>query len=67
MASHPTDPGARMADLMRQGFMKPRKVKLPTKAPPPIIACNDCLNWHPRGKHTADAATRKANRARGGK
>jgi hypothetical protein len=52
----------RYLDLLKQGFMKPpRKVRV--KVPVPIVACDDCLNWHAKGKHTADAATRKANRA----
>lgn len=60
----------RLADLMRQGFMKQRPVKAPKPPKPerPIVACDDCLNWHRQGKHTADAETRKANRkARGDK
>lgn len=40
----------RSRDIMRQGFMKPLKVK-PVKAKPEIVACNKCLNWHPKGKH----------------
>ena len=51
----------RFNDLQQQGFMQPRRTR---KAKPevPTIACDDCLNWHAKGKHTADAATRKANR-----
>lgn len=51
----------RMLDLAKQGFMKPPS-RHRVKAPLPIVSCDDCLNWHPKGKHTADAATRKANR-----
>lgn len=41
--------------------MKPRPA--PRKKAPerPIVACDACLNWHREGKHTADAATRRAN------
>lgn len=54
----------RLADIMRQGFMKQRAPKKRAMEPErPIVACEDCLNWHRQGKHTADAATRKANRA----
>jgi len=58
--TNPTDPAARLADLYRQGFMKPRR-KAKAK-PRPIVACDDCLDWHRKGRHTADVATRKANR-----
>jgi hypothetical protein len=53
----------RYLDIMKQGFMKPLPKPRPVKTPPPIIACNDCLNWHRQGKHTADLQTRRANRA----
>jgi hypothetical protein len=49
-------------DLLKQGFMKAPRVRR-VKKPAPVISCSDCLNWHQKGKHTADAATRKANRA----
>lgn len=51
-----------LTDLMRQGFMRGVKAKKPPKEPPPIIACDDCLNWHRKGQHTADKATRAQNR-----
>lgn len=51
----------RLVDLQRQGFMKPRKARKPATERP-TVACDDCLNWHPKGKHIADAETRKANR-----
>jgi hypothetical protein len=51
----------RYCDLMRQGFMKPAKVSR-VKVERPIVACADCLNWHRQGTHTADKATRAANR-----
>lgn len=41
----------RLADLMRQGFMKPRKSHKPTPAPP-TVACELCQNWHRDGSHT---------------
>lgn len=53
----------RFNDLQRQGFMKPRKAPKAPKVERPIVACAACLNWHRQGKHTADAATRKANMA----
>ena len=55
------DPVDRFNDLQQQGFMRSRRTK---KAKPevPTVACDDCLNWHAKGKHTADAATRKAKR-----
>lgn len=56
------DPIDRFNDLQKQGFMKPRKVRAP-KAERPMVACDDCLNWHRKGKHTADLETRKRNRA----
>jgi hypothetical protein len=59
---HPTSPEARLCDLMRQGFMKPRKPKR-TPVERPIVACDDCLNWHRKGKHTSDKATRAARKA----
>jgi hypothetical protein len=30
---------------------------------PVTVACTGCLNWHHKGKHTADAAQRKINLA----
>ena len=53
----------RLCDLMRQGFMKPRKEPRAPKAKPPIVACEDCLNWHTKGKHTATPEVRRARRA----
>jgi hypothetical protein len=52
----------RLADLMKQGFMKPRS-KTKSVTPRPTVACDACLNWHPQGKHTATAAERKKNLA----
>ncbi len=60
---HPTSPVSRFADLQRQGFMKPRRAVRKPKAESPIVACVACQNWHREGKHTADAATRRANLA----
>jgi hypothetical protein len=54
----------RMLDLLKQGFMKPHRDPKPQKPEAPIVACDDCLNWHRKGKHTADAATRKANHSK---
>src|SRR5690606_42094437 len=61
---NPMKPHDRLCDLMRQGiatFQAPKGKKAPVERP--IVACEDCLDWHPAGRHTADAATRKANRA----
>ena len=55
------DPVDRFNDLQQQGFMQPRRARK-KKPEAPTIACDDCLNWHVKGKHTADAATRKVNR-----
>lgn len=55
----------RYADLLKQGFMKPIRRGRGTKKPKveqPIVSCEDCLNWHRKGKHTASATERKANR-----
>jgi hypothetical protein len=41
----------RLCDLMRQGFMKPMRARKP-KAAPVIVACDRCLDWHAKGKHT---------------
>ncbi len=41
-----------MADLMRQGFMKPRPEKK-TAITRPTVACERCQDWHPEGKHSA--------------
>lgn len=51
----------RFNDLQRQGFMKARKPK-PAPIERPIVACDECLNWHKQGKHTADRVTRATNR-----
>jgi hypothetical protein len=61
--SDPTSPASRFADLQKQGFMRPRKAARKPKVEAPIVACSACLNWHREGKHTADAATRRANLA----
>jgi len=53
----------RLCDLMRQGFMKTGK-RLQSKklsAPEESIACIGCLNWHRKGRHLLDTATRKRN------
>jgi len=48
----------RYADLLKQGFMKPRKAKAPIE----IVSCIGCQNWHAKGKHTEkDAAVRRSN------
>lgn len=58
----PVDPSSRLCDLMKQGFMKPRKAPRKPKPPAPTVACEDCLNWHAKGKHTSPADVRKARR-----
>jgi len=48
----------RYVDLLKQGFMKPRKA---AKTPVEIVSCTGCQNWHAKGKHTEkDAAVRRA-------
>lgn len=54
-----------LCDLMRQGFMR-RKPEPKAKKPVVVVACVGCLNWHTKGKHTADAADRATNRAAAG-
>lgn len=48
--------------LYRQGFMKPFKAPRKAKVVE-TVGCHECLGWHPRGKHTAAADVRRANRA----
>jgi hypothetical protein len=43
-------PGEIYIDLLKQGFMRPLKVKRPKKERP-IVACDKCQDWHPEGKH----------------
>jgi hypothetical protein len=62
----PADPARRFVDLQKQGFMrgiKPRRTAKP-KPVPPTVACDGCMNWHPEGRHTANAAQRKINLAK---
>lgn len=40
-----------LADLARQGFMKPRPVKKAKAPPGPSVACALCADWHEAGKH----------------
>ena len=56
----PTD---RYLDLLKQGFMKPLKVRRlqVVATPKPFVSCVGCMDWHREGKHVKDAATRKAN------
>lgn len=51
----------RYLDLQQQGFSRIGQVRRAI-AHKPIVTCDDCLNWHRDGKHTAHAATRKINR-----
>jgi hypothetical protein len=44
----------RYLDLLKQGFMKPRRKRAP-RPPPEIVACDRCLDWHPKGKHRKPA------------
>ncbi len=55
----------RFADLHRQGFMRPLPARPAKRAAKerPIVTCDDCLNWHREGKHTASTEERRANRA----
>ena len=48
----------RFNDLQRQGFMKFRKPKA-QKIALPTVACDDCLNWHPKGRHTTPLGLRR--------
>lgn len=40
----------RYADLLQQGFMKPKRAPKP-KTERPIVACEKCQDWHSKGKH----------------
>lgn len=51
----------RYLDLLKQGFMKPKKASKPKKAERPIVACDACHDWHRQGKHTAPLEVRKQN------
>lgn len=53
----------RFLDIQRQGFIKSWASKIP-KALGPIVACQDCLNWHREGKHTASPSERRLRRAK---
>ena len=55
-------PQGMLCDLMKQGFMKPLPVRKPKKVRL-FVACNGCLNWHEKGKHTSLPAARKLNLA----
>jgi hypothetical protein len=44
----------RYVDLLKQGFMKPRKTPK-VKKERPVVACDRCQNWHRKGKHTKPA------------
>ena len=41
----------RYVDLLKQGFMRDRKVKRKAK-PRPIITCEKCQDWHRQGEHS---------------
>ena len=54
----PTDPTKRFSDLQKQGFMKfGRKNARKAKVAKPIVACDECHDWHVKGKHTKGAIT----------
>lgn len=56
-------PVDRLTDLHRQGFMKIKKPKKP-KVPPPMVACDYCMNWHPKNKHTRPGRPPRGNKQR---
>ena len=44
----------RFSDLQKQGFMKlGRKNVRKAKVAKPIVACDECHDWHVKGKHTS--------------
>jgi len=43
---------AGLADLHRQGFMRPMPQPRNKKEPHPWVACERCQDWHRQGKHT---------------
>lgn len=49
-----------LSDLAKQGFMRGRKAPKPKKAEPPIVACDECRDWHRQGKHSKTKAERTA-------
>jgi hypothetical protein len=51
----------RLCDIMRQGFNKPRRERAPAVAKPQV-ACDECQNWHVKGKHTATPGYRAEQR-----
>lgn len=62
---NPVSSAGRYVDLMRQGFMKPLPKPRAKKAPPPIVACRGCENWHRKGSHSQpDPLVRRANEKR---
>lgn len=48
----------RLADLMRQGFMKPGKKGRKKKAEPEMVGCDLCQNWHREGQHKVKVPTK---------
>lgn len=51
-----------LSDLAKQGFMRGQKAKRPKRAEPPIVACDECRDWHRKGKHSKGKAERAAIR-----
>ena len=60
---NPASPEARFADLQRQGCMKPAKAPR-IAAKRIIVACEQCSDWHPKGKHVKPKNERKPGRQR---
>lgn len=52
------------SDLAKQGFMRGQKAKRTKKPAPPIVACDECRDWHRQGKHSKTKAERAAIRHR---
>lgn len=42
----------RYIDLMKQGFMKPRREPRKPAPKKPTVGCELCENWHEEGRHT---------------
>lgn len=53
----------RYLDLLKQGIWKPRREKPKKKAVVPIVACYDCGDWHPKGRHIRTKEERAQRRA----
>ena len=47
-----------LSDLAKQGFMRGRKASRAKKPALPVVACDECRDWHRQGKHSKTKAER---------